>query len=71
MTKFPAADAFSKTYAAHRPQVVWTELVADLETPVSPMLADLPHATRHSVVRQFEIGGSGQPIESRHGFLYA
>ena len=35
------------------------------------MLADLLHATRHSVVRQFEIGGFGQPIESRHGFLYA
>ncbi len=35
---FPAFDAFAKTYAAGRPQVVWTRLVADLETPVSAYL---------------------------------
>jgi anthranilate synthase component 1 len=34
----PAAAAFSDTYAAGRPQVVWTTLVADLETPVSAFL---------------------------------
>ena len=34
----PAADAFGQTYAAGRPQVVWTTLVADLETPVSAFL---------------------------------
>src|ERR1700756_5044570 len=34
----PAADAFAQTYAAGRPQVVWTTLVADLETPVSAFL---------------------------------
>ena len=34
----PAADAFAQTYAAGRPQVVWTALVADLETPVSAFL---------------------------------
>ncbi len=38
MTQFPAVDGFSKIYAENRPQVVWTELVADLETPVSAML---------------------------------
>ena len=34
----PAAASFGETYAAGRPQVVWTTLVADLETPVSAFL---------------------------------
>jgi anthranilate synthase component 1 len=34
----PAADAFAARYAAGSPQVVWTTLVADLETPVSAFL---------------------------------
>jgi anthranilate synthase component 1 len=34
----PAAGVFAKHCAAGRPQVVWTRLVADLETPVSAML---------------------------------
>ena len=34
----PAAASFAQTYAAGRPQVVWTRLVADLETPVSAFL---------------------------------
>jgi anthranilate synthase component 1 len=34
----PAFDTFAKTYAAGRTQVVWTRLVADLETPVSAYL---------------------------------
>ena len=34
----PAAAAFSARYAAGEPQVVWTTLVADLETPVSAFL---------------------------------
>src|ERR1051325_2591259 len=34
----PAAASFAQTYAAGRPQVVWTTLVADLETPVSAFL---------------------------------
>jgi anthranilate synthase component I len=34
----PAADAFAETYALGLPQVVWTSLVADLETPVSAFL---------------------------------
>ena len=35
---WPAFDAFAKTHGAGRPQVVWTKLVADLETPVSAYL---------------------------------
>ena len=34
----PAAEAFAARYAAGEPQVVWTTLVADLETPVSAFL---------------------------------
>jgi anthranilate synthase component 1 len=34
----PEAGAFAKSYARGEPQVVWTTLVADLETPVSAFL---------------------------------
>jgi anthranilate synthase component I len=34
----PSAQAFAARYAAGEPQVVWTTLVADLETPVSAFL---------------------------------
>ena len=34
----PASEAFSKRYRTGEPQVVWTRLVADLETPVSVYL---------------------------------
>ena len=34
----PSAEAFTRAYAAGSPQLVWTTLVADLETPVSVYL---------------------------------
>jgi anthranilate synthase component 1 len=34
----PSAETFAARYAAGEPQVVWTTLVADLETPVSAFL---------------------------------
>jgi len=34
----PAVSEFARAYDAGEPQVVWTRLVADLETPVSAML---------------------------------
>ena len=34
----PQADAFAQTYARGKPQVVWTTLVSDLETPVSAFM---------------------------------
>src|ERR1700689_4532994 len=34
----PSADTFAARYEAGEPQVVWTTLVADLETPVSAFL---------------------------------
>ena len=38
MTIYPAKNNFDKTYNSKQSQVVWTELVADLETPVSAMI---------------------------------
>src|SRR5215813_13848780 len=34
----PSPESFGAVYVSGRPQVVWTTLVADLETPVSAML---------------------------------
>src|SRR6188472_3968331 len=34
----PSADAFAQRYGRAEPQVLWTTLVADLETPVSAFL---------------------------------
>ena len=34
----PALDEFARAYGSGQAQVVWTRLVADLETPVSAML---------------------------------
>lgn len=38
MQIFPASSVFSDTYDSGKPQVLWTELVADLDTPVSAAL---------------------------------
>ena len=38
MSVFPELDVFGQVYDKGLPQVVWTRLVADLETPVSAML---------------------------------
>lgn len=38
MTVFPDFAAFEATYKADQPQLVWTSLVADLETPVSAFM---------------------------------
>ncbi|MBL26585.1 MAG: anthranilate synthase component I [Rhodospirillaceae bacterium] len=38
MHVYPDVESFARTYREGKPQVVWTRLVADLETPVSAML---------------------------------
>jgi anthranilate synthase component 1 len=38
MQASPSLEDFSRPYAASKPVLVWTSLVADLETPVSVML---------------------------------
>ena len=43
----PSANDFRRTYGSGKAQVVWTELVSDLETPVSAMLKlcrDMPNS---------------------------
>lgn len=47
MNLTPDAEAFASAYGAGNAQVVWTEIIADLETPVSAMLklaADKPNS---------------------------
>ena len=34
----PDFSSFERTYQDGKPQVIWTRLIADLETPVSAML---------------------------------
>src|ERR1700731_3070953 len=54
----PSAEKFAARYEAGEPQVVWTTLVADLETPVS---AFLKIAGSRPMSRLFECdeGGAG------------
>lgn len=53
----PTADEFEQVYAAGRPQVVFTKLVADLETPVSAMLK-LAHDAQYSFLLESVEGGA-------------
>ncbi|MDH5749448.1 MAG: anthranilate synthase component I [Rhodospirillales bacterium] len=65
MKCFPELSAFKKVYAAGRPQVVWTSLVADLETPVSAMLK-LAHGKPNSFLLESVEGGA---IRGRYSFI--
>jgi anthranilate synthase component I len=49
----PSAAAFAMRYAAGEAQVVWTTLVADLETPVSAFLKITGAASGHSLPMSF------------------
>ncbi|XSG82437.1 MAG: anthranilate synthase component I [Methyloligella sp. ZOD6] len=53
----PGFDAFAKAYDADKPQVVWTRLVADLETPVSAFLK-LAHERPNSFLLESVEGGA-------------
>ena len=61
----PAFAAFAATYDAGHPQVVWTELVADLETPVSAMLK-LADGRANSFLLESVEGGA---IRGRYSFM--
>ena len=66
MTDFsPGADAFAATYDAGKPQVVWTSLVADLETPVSAYLK-LSEGRSHSFLLESVEGGA---IRGRYSII--
>ncbi|MEM7427639.1 MAG: anthranilate synthase component I [Pseudomonadota bacterium] len=53
----PAIDDFQRRYSSGQAQVVWTRLVADLETPVSAMLK-LAAGTEYSFLLESVEGGA-------------
>ena len=61
----PEFDAFAEAYAAGANQVLWTELPADLETPVSLMLK-LTGAAENSFLLESVTGGE---IKGRYSAL--
>jgi anthranilate synthase component 1 len=66
MTEFmPQEDTFRAAYDADRPQVVWTTLVADLETPVSAYLK-LSHGRSHTFLLESVEGGA---IKGRYSII--
>jgi anthranilate synthase component I len=65
MQLFPAIDAFSAAFGAGRNQVVWTRLVADLDTPVSLMLK-LTEARKDSFLLESVTGGE---VRGRYSFM--
>ncbi|WP_083567319.1 anthranilate synthase component I [Hyphomicrobium sp. CS1GBMeth3] len=64
---FPSRDAFAKRYRAGEPQVVWTRLVADLETPVSVYLK-LAMGKPYSFLLESVEGGASRGRYSVIGF---
>jgi anthranilate synthase component 1 len=61
----PDFEAFSRLYDAGKPQVVYTSLIADLETPVSAMLK-LADGRPNSFLLESVEGGS---IRGRYSFI--
>src|SRR5690554_1125512 len=61
----PGFDDFAATYTDGRPQVVWTTLVADLETPVSAMLK-LADGRPNSFLLESVEGGA---VRGRYSFI--
>ncbi len=57
MRTLPAREAFAAKYGGKTPLLVWTELVADLETPVSAMLK-LARGKRYSFLLESVEGGA-------------
>jgi len=65
MKIFPENQTFSDNYSAGKAQVVWTTLVADLETPVSAMLK-IVHGKPNSFLLESVEGGA---IRGRYSFI--
>ena len=57
MTFQPDLDTFTQTYDAGRPQVVWTRLIDDLETPVSAYLK-IGHGRDYAFLYESVEGGT-------------
>ena len=67
MSISPDFDAFARVYKAGKPQLVWTKLVADLETPVSAYLK-LADGRANSFLLESVEGGSVRGRYSVIGF---
>ena len=65
MKALPEFSAFAEAHAAGSPQVVWTTLVADLETPVSAMLK-LADGQPNSFLLESVTGGA---VRGRYSFI--
>ncbi|HYN38244.1 MAG TPA: anthranilate synthase component I [Rhodospirillales bacterium] len=65
MDVYPDYAGFAAAYAAGRPQVLWTALVADLDTPVSAMLK-LARDRPNSFLLESVEGGA---IRGRYSFI--
>ena len=65
MTTQPDYATFAETYDAGAAQVVWTSVIADLETPVSAMLK-LADGRANSFLLESVSGGS---IRGRYSFI--
>jgi anthranilate synthase component 1 len=65
MDCLPAYGTFADAYGAGRPQLVWTRLVADLETPVSAFLK-LAHGAPMSFLFESVEGGA---TRGRYSFI--
>ncbi|MFO1105483.1 MAG: anthranilate synthase component I [Amaricoccus sp.] len=65
MPLFPPFDAFSDAHGRGENQLVWTRLVADLDTPVSLMLK-LTEARKHSFLLESVTGGE---IRGRYSIM--
>ncbi len=65
MESLPGSEPFAAAYNAGTPQVVWTTLVADLETPVSAMLK-LGADGANSFLLESILGGD---VRGRYSFI--
>jgi anthranilate synthase component 1 len=65
MSPLPGFEAFARAYEAGRPQVVWAQLSADLETPVSVMLKVGPNHAHTFLLESVE----GGAVRGRYSIL--
>ncbi|MDX1737508.1 MAG: anthranilate synthase component I, partial [Alphaproteobacteria bacterium] len=65
MDSFPSFEEFETKYNAGKPQLVWTSLVADLETPVSAFIK-LAETKPNSFLLESVEGGA---IRGRYSFI--
>ena len=62
MSCAPEFDAFAAAYEAGRPQVVWSRVIDDLETPVSAYLK-IGHGRPYAFLFESVEGGARVTIE--------